>query len=98
MMDNEDLERRSEKIRTDAQFKELRQILDNAKKKSDGWKNILSAINPSEIVDKKSLEKLPITRKASLSLLQNEKPPLGGLTTIPTNQFKNLFVSRFLAA
>ena len=92
-MDNEDLERRSEKIRTDAQFKELRQILDNAKNQSDGWKNILSAIDPSEIVDKKSLEKLPITRKASLSLLQNEKPPLGDLTTIPINQFKNLFVS-----
>ena len=89
----EDLERRSEEARLNDQFKELRQILDKAKSHSYGWKNILSHINPNEIIDIKSLKKLPITRKSSLSLLQKNKPPLGGLSNIPVNKFKNLFVS-----
>lgn len=92
-MDNENLEHRPEKIRIDQQFHELRQILNKAIKSSNGWKNILSNINPNDITNKKSLEKLPITRKSSLSLLQKNNPPLGDLSTIPVNKFKNLFVS-----
>ena len=92
-MDNKDLEHRPEKIRADQQFQELRQILNKAIKSSNGWKNILSNIKPNDITNKKSLEKIPITRKSSLSLLQKNYPPLGGLSTIPVNKFKNLFVS-----
>ena len=82
-MDNKDLEHRPEEIRADQQFQELRQILNKAIKSSNGWKNILSNIKPNDITNKKSLEKIPITRKSSLSLLQKNYPPLGGLSTIP---------------
>jgi len=92
-MDSKDLEYRSQEIRIDQQFQELRRILNKAIKFSDGWKKILSNVSPNEIINKKCLEKLPITRKSSLALLQKNKPPLGGLSTIPENKFKNLFVS-----
>ena len=93
IMDNEDLERRPEEIRTDKQFKELRQILNKAIKSSEGWKDILLNVNPNEIINKKSLQKIPITRKSLLSSMQKNIPPLGGLSIIPVNNYKNLFVS-----
>ena len=92
-MFNEDLEKRSEEVRSESQFTELRQIIDKAKNQSHGWKGLLSNIDSSEIVNRKSLEKLPITHKSSLASLQNDHPPLGGLSTIPANKFKHLFVS-----
>ena len=93
IMDNEDLERRPEEIRTDKQFKELRQILNKAIKSSEGWKDILLNVNSNEIINKKSLQKIPITRKSLLSSMQKNMPPLGGLSIIPVNNYKNLFVS-----
>ena len=84
-MDNEDLERRPEEIRTDKQFKELRQILNKAIKSSEGWKDILLNVNSNEIINKKSLQKIPITRKSLLSSMQKNMPPLGGLSIIRVN-------------
>ena len=91
--ENLDLEKRSVEERENDQFRELRTILDNAKQHSEGWKSVLSEIIPREILNKKDLQKIPITRKSELSVLQNKIPPLGGLTTKPTNHFKNLYVS-----
>ena len=91
--ENLDLERRSAEERENDQFNELRILLNSAKKHSEGWKPVLSEIIPGEILNKKDLQKIPITRKSELSELQNKIPPLGGLTTKPVNHFKNLFVS-----
>jgi phenylacetate-CoA ligase len=88
-----DLEFRPEEERNSEQFKELKIILNNAKTNSEGWKNILSEIIPEEIIDRRNLQKIPITRKSALSDLQNKILPLGGLTTKPVNYFKNLYVS-----
>ena len=89
----DDLEKRSIKEREDSQFKQLREIIKNAKLNSKGWKKIIGEVNNEEIIDKKSLSKLPITRKSLLSELQNDIPPFGGLTTLEVNKFKNIFVS-----
>ena len=53
-MFNEDLEKRSEEVRSKSQFTELRQIIDKAKNQSHGWKNLLSNIDSNEIVNRKS--------------------------------------------
>ncbi|MBH88444.1 MAG: AMP-dependent synthetase [Pelagibacterales bacterium] len=90
---NVDLERRSVEERNNDQFKKLQIILEHAKNNSKGWKLILSDIIPTQISNRKDLQKLPITRKSELSDLQNKIPPLGGLNTKPVNQFKNMFVS-----
>ena len=90
---NVDLERRSVEERNNDQFKKLQIILEHAKNNSKGWKLILSDIIPTQISNRKDLQKIPITRKSELSDLQNKVPPLGGLNTKPLNQFKNLFVS-----
>ena len=89
----EDLEKRSEEARDESQFKKLRSILENSKNNSIGWKDILKNINVEEITNKNSLSKIPITRKSLLSSIQKKTPPFGGLTTLPANKFKNIFVS-----
>ncbi len=89
----EDLEKRSVQAREESQFKKLRSILENSKNNSTGWKTILKNINVEEITNKNSLSKIPITRKSLLSNIQKENPPFGGLTTLPANKFKNIFVS-----
>jgi len=89
----DDIEKRSIKEREDSQFKQLREIIKNAKLNSKGWNKIIGDVNHEEIINKDSLIKLPITRKSLLSGLQNDIPPFGGLTTIETNKFKNIFVS-----
>ena len=88
-----DLEKRTVKEREDSQFKQLREVIKNAKLNSKGWKKIIGDVDHNEIINKESLSKLPITRKSLLSNLQNDISPFGGLTTIKANQFKNIFVS-----
>ena len=87
------LEIRPEKEREKYQFNKLRDIIYKAQKFSSGWREILKGVNFEEISDKASLTKLPIIRKSSLSDIQKKSPPFGGLTTIDTSKFKNLFVS-----
>ena len=87
------LEIRPEKEREKYQFNKLREIINKAQKFSTGWSEILEGVNVEEISDKASLTKLPIIRKSSLSDIQKKSPPFGGLTTIDTSKFKNLFVS-----
>ena len=87
------LETRSVEERENYQFTKLNEIFLNAKKCSKGWNKILKDINFDKISDRSFLQKLPITRKSSLSKIQAESPPFGDLTTIATNEFKNIFVS-----
>ena len=87
------LETRSVEERENYQFTKLNEIFLNAKKCSKGWNKILKDINFDKISDRSFLQKLPITRKSSLSKIQAESPPFGDLTTISTNEFKNIFVS-----
>ena len=89
----EDLAKRSVEAREESQFKKLGSILENSKNNSIGWKNILKNINIEEITNKSLLSKIPITRKSLLSNIQKKTPPFGGLTTLPANKFKNIFVS-----
>tara|TARA_B100000686_G_scaffold345035_1_gene428817 strand:+ start:19808 stop:21028 length:1221 start_codon:yes stop_codon:yes gene_type:complete len=89
----DDLEKRPIIEREESQFKQLREIIKNAKLNSNGWKKIIGDVDYEEIINKESLGKLPIIRKSLLSNLQNDILPFGGLTTIEANQFKNIFVS-----
>ncbi|MCD6599220.1 MAG: AMP-binding protein [Dehalococcoidia bacterium] len=52
-----------------------------------------SKVNPAEIRTTRDLEKLPITRKIDLIELQRERPPYGGLLTIPPEDIDRVFIS-----
>jgi phenylacetate-CoA ligase len=53
----------------------------------------LTGLYPEAIRSIADLERIPITKKADLVGIQKEKPPFGGLLTLPTNQLKRIFVS-----
>ena len=60
---------------------------------SVGWKNILSSCNLDNIKSRNDLCSIPITRKSSLTNMQKDVFPYGGLTTKSYNQFPYIFAS-----
>ena len=65
----------------------------HAKASAPGFARILKDIEPGDIKSRKSLARLPVTRKADLSALQKEIPPLGGLNATPVEKLGKLFIS-----
>ena len=87
------LEKRSKEDRENYQFNKLRNIIDIAKSKSEGWKKLLKDVDASQIKEKKDLSFIPITRKSLLSKAQAQKAPFGGLTTKNYKNFDHIFAS-----
>ena len=87
------LETRSPEAREGALMAALPAHIAHAKAHAPGWARILKDIDPGEIKSRKSLAKLPVTRKSDLSALQKENPPLGGLNATPLEKLAKLFVS-----
>ena len=77
------------------QDKALAQTIDNAYKKAPAARELLdnSGVKPSQIKTVKDLEKLPVTRKTELIEMQKNKPPYGGLSTIPLQEVERVFLS-----
>ena len=65
----------------------------HAKANAPGLARILKDVDPNDIKSRKSLARLPVTRKSDLSALQKEIPPLGGLNATPVEKLAKLFVS-----
>src|SRR5919109_4819142 len=65
----------------------------HAKANAPGFARILRDIEPNDIKSRKSLARLPVTRKSDLLTLQKEIPPLGGLNATPVEKLAKLFVS-----
>jgi len=89
----DELETRSAEAREGALMAALPAHIAHAKAHAPGWARILKDIEPHEIKNRKSLAKLPVTRKSDLSTLQKEIPPLGGLNAAPLEKLAKLFVS-----
>lgn len=87
------LEKRSREDRENYQFHKLRNIIDLAKSKSEGWKTLLKDVDASQIKEKKDLSFIPITRKSLLSKAQVQEAPFGGLTTKNYKKFDHIFAS-----
>src|SRR5262245_38033141 len=53
----------------------------------------LAGIDRSRIVDRETLARLPVLRKADLPALHKTAPPFGGFVHAPTGSFARLFTS-----
>jgi phenylacetate-CoA ligase len=89
----DELETRPPEAREGALMAALPAHIGHAKANAAGFARILRDIEPGDIKSRKSLAKLPVTRKSDLSLLQKEHPPLGGLNATPVEKLAKLFVS-----
>src|SRR6476660_9350935 len=89
----DELETRPPEAREGALMAALPAHIAHAKANAPGFARVLKEVEPSDIKSRKSLAKLPVTRKSDLSTLQKELPPLGGLNATPVGKLAKLFVS-----
>jgi phenylacetate-CoA ligase len=89
----DELETREPEAREGALMAALPAHVAHAKANAPGFARILKDIEPHDIKSRKSLARLPVTRKSDLSALQKEIPPLGGLNATPVEKLAKLFVS-----
>ncbi|MDA9559036.1 AMP-binding protein [Alphaproteobacteria bacterium] len=74
-------------------FKDINKKLDFICNNSEGWKQILSNCDISQIKSRTDLKSLPITRKSNLTAIQNKSLPYGELTTKKYLDFPYMFAS-----
>jgi len=89
----DELETRNAEVREGALMAALPAHIAHAKAHAPGWAHILKDIEPGETRSRKSLARLPVTRKSDLHELQKALPPLGGLNATPVEKLAKLFVS-----
>jgi phenylacetate-CoA ligase len=71
----------------------LPRIIATAKERSPAYGRMLAAVNPEDIVARRSLAELPLTRKSALIELQRQNPPFGGFAAAPVSALRRIFVS-----
>jgi phenylacetate-CoA ligase len=71
----------------------LPQLVAAAKERSPAYRRLLAAVHPEDIVDRRSLAELPVTRKSALIELQRQDPPFGGFVAAPRSALRRIFVS-----
>jgi phenylacetate-CoA ligase len=89
----DELETREPEAREGALMAALPAHLAHVKGNAPGFARLFNDVNPNDIKSRKSLARLPVTRKSDLSALQKEMPPLGGLNATPVEKLAKLFVS-----
>jgi phenylacetate-coenzyme A ligase PaaK-like adenylate-forming protein len=71
----------------------LPQIIAAAKAQSPAYRDLLAAVDPEDIVDRRTLAGLPLTRKSALIELQRQNPPFGGFVAAPMSALRRVFAS-----
>jgi phenylacetate-CoA ligase len=89
----DELETRTPEAREGALMAALPAHIAHAKANASGFARIFKDVEPNDVRSRKSLARLPVTRKSDLSNLQKEIPPLGGLNATPVANLAKLFVS-----
>jgi phenylacetate-CoA ligase len=87
------LETRDPAEREAALMAALPQIVAAAKERSPAYRRLFAAVHPGDIVDRRSLAELPLTRKSALIELQRQDPPFGGFVAEPISALRRVFVS-----
>ncbi len=80
-------------IREERLFKNLSTKLKKIHNLSKGWNKILKQTDLSNIKNRHDLEKVPITRKSDLAIIQAKSKPYGELTTKKPSKFPYIFAS-----
>jgi phenylacetate-CoA ligase len=89
----DDLETRDPDDRQREQFAALSMQIAHAQANSPYFAALLKDVNPDDIRDRRSLAKLPVTRKSDLIALQKRTPPFGGMTAVPNGALGRIFSS-----
>jgi len=89
----DDLETRSPEAREGELFAALRAQVSHAKARSPYFRDLLAAVDPADVTDRKALAALPVTRKSGLVDIQAPGNTLGGLTTVPDGALKRIYQS-----
>jgi phenylacetate-CoA ligase len=87
------LETREPAGREAALMAALPQIIASAKERAPAYRQLLAGVQPEDVVDRRSLAELPLTRKSELLQLQRQKPPFGGFAAVSVSALRRVFVS-----
>jgi phenylacetate-CoA ligase len=87
------LETRDPAGRETALMSALPQVIAAAKERAPAYRRLLARVHPEDVVDRRTLAELPLTRKSELIELQRQVPPFGGLTVAPISSLRRIFVS-----
>ena len=71
----------------------LPQIIATAKERSPAYRRLFAGVQPEDIVDRRTLSELPLTRKSALIELQGQDPPFGGFVAVPMSALRRVFAS-----
>jgi phenylacetate-coenzyme A ligase PaaK-like adenylate-forming protein len=71
----------------------LPRIVAAAKAAAPAYRRRLAAVRPEEIVDRRALVDLPLTRKSELIELQRRELPFGGFAATPVAALRRIFAS-----
>lgn len=79
--------------RETALFAKLRSLLESTRSAAPALGRQLQGIAIETLLDRSSLQKIPVIRKSNLLTLQAENPPFAGLTAVDTGLLKRLLLS-----
>ncbi|MFC1994736.1 phenylacetate--CoA ligase family protein, partial [Chloroflexota bacterium] len=70
-------------------------VVKYAYRNTTAWKGIFAraGIDPLQVVSVTDLERIPVTSKEQLLMLQRANPPFGGFVAVPLSRLKRIFVS-----
>jgi phenylacetate-CoA ligase len=71
----------------------LPRIIAAAKERSPAFRRLFAAVQPGDVVDRRTLAELPLTRKSELIELQRQEPPFGGFAAAPMPALRRVFMS-----
>jgi phenylacetate-CoA ligase len=87
------LETRSPEEREAALMTQLPRVIAAAKERAPAYRQMLAGVRPEDVIDRRALADLPITRKSELIEMQRREPPLGGLNAVPVSSLAHVFAS-----
>ena len=87
------LEGRDPAEREAALMAALPKMIAAAKERSPAYRRLFANVHPEDIVDRRTLAELPLTRKSELIDLQRQDPPFGGFVAAPISAFRRVFMS-----
>lgn len=79
--------------RETALFARLRLLLESGRGTAPALNRQLQGVEVETVLDRSSLQTIPVIRKGDLLSLQAEKPPFAGMTAVDTGTLKRLLVS-----
>ena len=89
----DELETRDPEEREREQFAALRRQIAHAQANAPYFAQLLAEVDSADITDRRALARLPVTRKADLTNLQQSVPPFAGMTSLAHGGLARIFAS-----